>query len=183
MVDAVEQVRQRLLRACAALEAGKVDYAVIGGNAVAAWVATIDKRVVRNTADVDVLIRRADLPAAQKAMERAGFVYGQVAGLDLFMEAVAPSPRDAVHVLFSDEIVKQGEPAPNPGVGEATDFGGLRVLNLEALVRIKLTAYRRKDQVHVLDLIGVGLIDQSWTKRLNPVLAGRLQTLLDTPDG
>jgi len=50
-------------------------------------------------------------------------------------------------------------------------------------VRIKLTAFRRKDQVHLTDMIGVGLIDQSWTTRLPPVLAERLQQLLDTPDG
>jgi len=50
-------------------------------------------------------------------------------------------------------------------------------------VRIKLTAFRRKDQVHLEDLIGVGLIDQSWTKRLPPPLASRLQQILDTPEG
>ena len=38
MVVAVEAVRDRLRRATAALEAAGIDYAVIGGNAVAAWV-------------------------------------------------------------------------------------------------------------------------------------------------
>jgi hypothetical protein len=88
-----------------------------------------------------------------------------------------------VHVVYAGEMVRPGEPAPNPGVAESTDLGAFRVINLEALVRIKLTAFRRKDQVHVLDLIGVGLIDQSWTARLPPALAARLRALLDTPDG
>jgi hypothetical protein len=61
-------------------------------------------------------------------------------------------------------------------------MGSFRVLSLEALVSIKLTAFRRKDQVHLLDMLGVGLIDASWIKRLPPPLASRLQELLDSPD-
>ncbi len=183
MVDAVELVRQRLVRASAALEAGKVDYAVIGGNAVAAWVATVDKAAVRNTQDVDILIRRTDLPAAKAALEAAGFVHRRAAGLDLFLDDANVSPRNAVHLAFADEIVKPGEPAANPGVKESTDFGSLRVINLDALVRIKLTAFRDKDRTHLRDMIGVGLIDTSWVAKLTPALGTRLQTLLDTPDG
>jgi hypothetical protein len=55
------------------------------------------------------------------------------------------------------------------------------VLNLEALVRMKLTSFRLKDRVHVLDMIGVGLIDASWVTRFPPELAGRLQELIDNP--
>jgi hypothetical protein len=39
MVRAAEKVRERLRRAAGALEAAAIPYAVIGGNAVAAWVA------------------------------------------------------------------------------------------------------------------------------------------------
>ena len=67
MVRAVEKVRERLLRATAALETANVPYAVIGGNAVAAWVARVDEAAVRNTADVDILLRRDDLPVARAA--------------------------------------------------------------------------------------------------------------------
>jgi hypothetical protein len=49
-------------------------------------------------------------------------------------------------------------------------------------VRIKLTSFFRKDQVHLLDLLGVGLIDASWPARLPGELGARLQQLLDTPD-
>src|SRR5271157_6455837 len=49
MVRAVEKVRIRLLRAATALEQAKVPYAVVGGNAVAAWVARMDETAVRNT--------------------------------------------------------------------------------------------------------------------------------------
>ncbi len=183
MVDAVEQVRQRLLRASAALRSGAVPYAVVDGNAVAAWVATVDRAAVRNTQDVDVLIRRADFDAAKAALEGAGFVYRRAAGLDLFLDHAAASPRDAVHIIFANEFVRPHEPSPNPDVTESTDLGPFRVIDLTGLVRIKLTAYRDKDKTHLRDMIAVGLIDQSWTKRLEPALAARLQQLLDTPDG
>lgn len=183
MVDAVERVRQRLLRAAGALQAHGVPYAVVGGNAVAAWVATVDEAAVRNTQDVDVMIRRADLDAAKSALEKAGFVFRRTAGLDLFLDHEGASPRDAVHIIFAGELVRPDEPSPNPDVSESVDVGSFKVLSLEALVRIKLTAFRRKDQVHLTDMIGVGLIDATWVARLPSSLAARLQQLLDTPDG
>lgn len=183
MVDAVEQVRRRLLKASAALSAARIPYAVVGGNAVAAWVATIDQAAVRNTQDVDVLIRRADFAAARAALEAAGFIYRRAASLDLFLDDAAASPRQAVHLVFAGEIVKPGEPAPNPDVSESTNLGAFTVINLEALVRIKLTAFRDKDRTHLRDLIEIGLLDASWPARLPPVLGQRLQSLLDTPGG
>ena len=92
---AVEKVRDKLLRSTAALEAAGVPYAVVGGNAVMAWVEQAD----------------------------------------------------------------------------------------EAAVRMKLTSNRRKDQAHLLDMLGVGLIDATWPARYPPELAARLQHLIDTPDG
>ena len=56
-------------------------------------------------------------------------------------------------------------------------------MTLEALVRMKLTAYRDKDRTHLRDLIDVGLIDRSWCGRLPAELATRLQSLLDNPEG
>ena len=43
MSNAVENVRKRLLRAVAALDSAHVPYAVVGGNAVAAWVSRVDE--------------------------------------------------------------------------------------------------------------------------------------------
>jgi hypothetical protein len=73
-------------------------YAMAGGNAVAAWVARVDRAAVRNTQDVDLLVRR-------------------------------------------------------------------------------------KDQIHLLDMLSLGLIDASWLPRLVPKHAARLQQLIDDPDG
>jgi hypothetical protein len=74
MVLAVEKVRERLRRAAGVLDAAGIPYAVIGGNAVAAWVSKVDPGAARNTVDVDLMINRSDLPAVTKALESAGFV-------------------------------------------------------------------------------------------------------------
>jgi hypothetical protein len=47
---------------------------------------------------------------------------------------------------------------------------------------MKLTSYRLKDRVHLLDMINIGLIDQAWPARFSGELAARLQSLLDNPD-
>jgi len=183
MIRAVEKVRERLARAAAALSQSGIPYAVAGGNAVAAWVSTIDEAAIRNTQDVDILIDRSDLPAATKALEAAGFVYRHAAGIDMFLDGPQAKARDAVHVVFANEKVRQEYLLPAPHVGESEFQKNQSVLSLEALVRMKLTSFRDKDKTHVRDLIGVGLIDYSWPIRFPPELAARLQHLLDTPDG
>src|SRR3989442_667846 len=67
--NGVEKVRQRLLRAARALEQAKIQYAVADGNAVAAWVSRVEEAAARNTQDVDIILRRADLSAARQALE------------------------------------------------------------------------------------------------------------------
>lgn len=69
MIRAVEMVKERLLRAASALDKAGVPYAVVGGNAVAAWVSRVDEAAVRNTREVDVLLRRSDLEAAKAALD------------------------------------------------------------------------------------------------------------------
>ena len=168
--NAGERIRQRLLKAAAALHVAHVLYAVAGDSAVALWVSRVDEAAVRNTQDVDILIRRTDLNAASDALVRAGFVYRHVAGLDVFLDNAAAKPRDAVHIVFAGELVRPHEPLANPDVAESEDAGAFRVLALDPLVRIKLTAFRDKDRTHLRDLIEVGLVDASWVQRLPPPL-------------
>jgi hypothetical protein len=183
MVSAVERVRERLLRAAGALERAGVPYAVAGGNAVAAWVTRVDEAAVRNTQDVDILLRRSDLDAAIAALEGAGFVYRRSAGMDMFLDGPQAKVRDAVHIVFAGEKVRAHEAVPNPDVAESEPADNFRILTLEALVRIKLTAFRDKDRTHLRDLLEVGLVDASWCARFPPELAARLQMLIDTPEG
>ena len=183
MERAVEKVRDRLLRSTAALESAGVPYAVIGGNAVMAWVEQADEAAVRFTQDVDLVLRREDLDRAREALERAGFVHRRSAGIDMFLDGPGAKARDAVHVIFSGEKVRPEYVAPVPDVAASVSFKSYRVLSLEAVVRMKLTSNRDKDRMHLRDMLGVGLIDATWPARYPPELATRLQHLIDTPDG
>jgi hypothetical protein len=183
MVRAVEKVRERLLRAASALEAAKIPYAVTGGNAVAAWVSRVDEAAVRNTQDVDLMIRRTDLEAAKEALAKAGFIYRHAASIDMFLDGPGAKARDAVHVIFSGEKVRKEYSFAAPEVSESEAGDQFRLLTLEALVRMKLTSFRDKDRTHVRDLIDVGLVDATWYGRLPAELAARLKELLDKPEG
>ena len=183
MVRAVEKVRERLLRATAALESAGIPYAVVGGHAVAVWVTRVDESAVRNTRDVDILIHRDDFDAVKLALESIGFEYRHTAGIDFFLDGPGAKPRDAVHLVFAGEKVRPQELLPNPSVSESIQADQFRVLDLEALVRIKLTAFRDKDRTHLRDLIDVGLVDADWCGRFPAELSARLQSLIDTPGG
>ncbi len=183
MERAVAKVRERLLRATRALNQAGVPYAVVGGNAVASWVATIDEGAVRTTRDIDLLVRRSDLPLITAALEPAGFVRDELLDVVMFRDGEEGKPSEAIHLLFAGEITQSDHLLPAPETQTVNDPADFPVITLESLVLMNLMSYRRKDQVHVLDLIGVGLIDQSWLAKLPPELASRLQQLLDTPDG
>src|SRR5436190_17849051 len=115
MERAVQKIQERLERTAATLEQAGVPYAIIGGNAVRAWVAQADEAAVRTTRDVDIQHHR--------------------------------------------------------------------ILRLDALVRMKLTAFRDKDRMHLRDMIDVALVDESWCGRLPPELAARLKEILENPNG
>jgi len=183
MNRAVENVQKRLEKTARLLESIDVPYAIIGGNAVRAWVAQADEAAVRTTRDVDILLRRADFPRVIEAMEQAGFVYRHSAGIDMFLDGPEAKARDAVHVLFAGEKVKETDLVRAPDVDESVLIEAHRTLSLESLVRMKLNVFRDKDRMHIRDLISVGLIDQAWSHRYPPELAKRLQQILDDPEG
>jgi hypothetical protein len=179
MIAAVEDVRERACRATSALKQAGIAHVVIGGNAVAAWVARVDKEAVRNTKDVDLLVRRQDFPDVVNALQAVGFVHQYVNGIDLFLDGPRGSVRSAIHVVFAGEKVRADSLAPSPDVTESEAGPDFPVPTLAALVRMKLTAFRLKDRVHLLDMLEVGLVDESWYARLLPELAARLKEVID----
>lgn len=183
MIEAVEAVRERALRATAALKMAGVPYGLAGDHAVAAWVARVDKAAVRNTRDVDILIRRADFDRVKVALESVGFIHHELMGIDCFIDGPDGSPRDAVHILYAAEKVRAEYIVPSADVTEIETADDYDVVNLQALLTMKLNSFRRKDQMHLLDMISVGLIDATWLEKLPPQHASRLQQLLDDPEG
>src|SRR5690242_18180868 len=128
MIRAVEKVRDRLRRAVAALEAAGVPYAVADGNAVAAWVSRVDEAAVRNTQDVDILLRRTDLQAATQALSKAGFIYRHAKGLDMFLDGPTAKARGAVHIVFAAEKVKSDSLAAAPDIVESEATEAFRLV-------------------------------------------------------
>jgi hypothetical protein len=180
---ALDEIETRKARILAALTAAQVPHALIGDQAVIAWVASRDPAAVRTTKDVDILLNRADLPAAREAVQAAGFEYFEVDGVGMFVDQSNPNPRHAVHIVWAGELVRPDNSVPAPKMDQAVELpAGQRTVSLEALVVMKLVAFRRHDQVHIADMVGVGLVDASWLARLPPVLAQRLKEILDNPE-
>ena len=144
MIGAVEKVRERLNRAVAALKAADIPYAVAGGNAVAAWVSRVDEAAVRNTQDVDILLRREDLEQAKQALGAAGFVFRHAKSVDMFLDGPRAKVRDAVHVMFAGEKVAPDYLTHAPDVTAVDATGPFHVVDFEPLVQMKLTSYRLK---------------------------------------
>ena len=182
MIAAVDAVRERACRVTAALDRAGIRHAVVGGNAIAAWVARVDVEAVRNTKDVDLLVRREDFPRVVEAAEAVGFVHQNVAGLDLFLDGPEGSVRIAIHIVFAREKVRPDYPLPAPDVTESEAGPEFTVVALDALVRMKLTSFRLTDKVHLLDLLEVGLIDASWCDRFPAELGARLREVIDSRD-
>ncbi|MGD0516558.1 MAG: hypothetical protein ABSA26_03400 [Thermoguttaceae bacterium] len=182
MIAAVEDVRERACRAARVLSRAGIPYMIAGGNAVAAWVARVDQEAVRNTKDVDLLVRRKDFKRIAAELQSAGFIYQNVAGVDLFLDGPEGSVRSAIHILFSGEKVRPDYLLPAPEITESQPGPDFPVPTLDALVRMKLTSYRLKDQVHLLDLLEVSLINESWCERFPQLLSQRLKQLIEQRD-
>lgn len=181
---AVETVRERLLRTCRALESAGVPYVVIGGNAVAVWVGSRDEGAIRNTKDVDILLARGDLDRAAQAMSAAGFDLTEVNGVTVFLDRDDPMPSRGVHVIFAGERIKQHDVyAAPPVVKGLRSPEGVDAIQLRELLILKLIAFRRIDQVHIADMIRVGLIDDEVAEQIPPELRPRLEEIRANPDG
>src|SRR5262245_49835011 len=113
-VMAVERVQQRLRKVTAALDAAGIRYAVVGGNAVAAWVGRVDPGATRATKDVDILVRRSDVPAITAALTRLGFAREDLRDLVLFTDPEEPSKKSGVHLVWAGEKIRPSYAAPSP---------------------------------------------------------------------
>lgn len=156
---AMWRVEELLRKVTEALNRAQVPYALVGGNAVAAWVSTVDPDAVRATKDVDVLARRSDLAEMRDALLEIGLIQTDVLGVTIFVERENPSPKRGLHVVIANEIIRPHYRHPAPDVGaRVTNIAPYPVVDLPSLVAMKLQSFRPIDQAHIVDLKGVGLI-------------------------
>jgi hypothetical protein len=176
---AVDDVEKRLVRVTGALNAAKVPFALVGGQAVALWVASKDPAAVRTTKDVDILVRRDDLPAVRAAALSVALDYFEVLGVGMLLERDDPNPRRAVHILWAGEKVRSEYVLPSPSIDDIDEvFPGMPVVSLLSLVTMKLMANRDHDRTHLRDMIDVELVSRDMLAQLPAELATRLDALL-----
>ena len=150
---AAEQVQERLGRSTAALNATGVPYAVIGDNAVRAWVERVDESAVRATPIVELLLRRRDLPAAEAALLQAGFLHAtpQPASLRhghiVLIDGPDGRSREGLFVAFSGERLIASDAYALPDVSESEQFEKFGVVNLAALVRMEVTTFKNLNRL------------------------------------
>jgi|SRR5579862_5042800 len=102
--------------------------------------------------------------------------------MDVFLDGPDSKVGDAVHVLYAGEKVLPTHTREAPSLGETEAGPDFRILSLEGLVEMMLVSWKCNDKVDLRDLIGAGLIDESWPNRYDEPLKGRLRELIDNPE-
>jgi hypothetical protein len=146
-----------------AFSAAGIEYRVVGGLAVYLYVEESEADAGRLTKDIDIVVRREDLPRIVEAAEPFGLEFRHTAGVDMLVQKGQPSTRRAVHMIFD---------GPDPGEGRI--LRGIPVVLLADLVTMKLTSFRAKDEAHINDLDEQGLITPEIEASLPPILRDRL---------
>ena len=93
------------------------------------------------------------------------------------------SAKNAVHLVFSGEKVSPSQAIPNPPIKPALKHvhgKEVSVISIVDLIRMKLSAYRLKDQVHIKAMDAAGLITFDIENTLIPELAARLKNIRET---
>jgi hypothetical protein len=166
-----------------ALASESIPYELIGGMAVVVQIERVDPDQVMLTRDVDLMVRRSDLERIIDVAKRYAFHFRHVAGLDMLLYGEERKAMRGVHLVFSGEKVKQTQVTPNPQIQpERVQVQGkdVWVIPLADLVRMKLSSYRLKDQVHVQAMDAVGLITPAVEQTLPQELYSRLRHIRET---
>lgn len=173
------ELEQRMRRIVGALNAAGIRYAVIGGQAMIAWVSTIDPDAARTTKDIDLLVNEADIDAIASVAQTVGLKYEFSYGIPMLVEIDNPSPKRGVHFLWANQKVKPHDPHPTPAVEASVWFQDVPVVALPELIKLKLMANRDHDRAHIRDLIDLGLVGREMLAQLPADLAAKLAWFLD----
>ena len=144
-----------------------------------AWVDSIEPGASRTTPNVDFLVERSDLNRIIEALCIDGWIHQTANAWHTFAESANISFHSRVRLVFANEYFRPDNLLPTPSLAESRWLGELRVVELEALIRMKLTAFRTIDRVHLDDLLSVGLFDPSWKSRFLPEFSNRLDEVFD----
>lgn len=124
---------------------------LVGGVAVYLYVEEVEPDAGRLTKDVDIVVRR-----------------------NMLGRPDMPPGRRAIHLVFAGEKVRPEDPEPIPEIGFVRRIRELQLVPLPDLVRMKLTSFRLKDQMHLKDMDEAKLITPAVEAGLSPSLRERL---------
>jgi hypothetical protein len=171
----MDQLFERIKRLHAALDSAGIEYRLVGGLAVFFQVSMRRPGRGRSTEDVDIAVDRRQLNLIAEAAERFGFRYRHVARIDMLVDAEKPRASTAVHMVFVNEKVRPEYLEAAPGFSEPTRTEeGILLAPVADLVRMKLTSFRMKDQLHLKDLDSARLITPEIEDSMSEALRGRL---------
>jgi hypothetical protein len=84
-------------------------------------VTTVDESAVRNTRDIDLLVRREDLQTITAALEGTRFVRAEVLDVTMFLDGPEAKPSESIRLLFAGEKVRADHPLPSPQLSTIDD--------------------------------------------------------------
>ena len=129
----------------------------------------------RLTRDVAVAVNRGELERIAAAAVHFGFHFRHVAGVDMLLDNAEPRASSGIHMVFAGEKIRPEYLEPVPSLSESTrTVEGILIAPVADLVRMKLTSFRLKDQVHIQDMDSVGLITPEIENSLSAPLHERL---------
>jgi hypothetical protein len=175
-----ESLWETAVRCHAALAAAKIPHAVVGG------VAVCLHGYQRNTVDLDLLVRKEDMPRIRQALTTADFYWDEI---DAVFRRRGGS---AIRFRWTLEPAGNGSKVSFPDLedtGAVTEIEGLPVLTLAKLIESKIACaegnLRRthKDLADVVELIAVNKLSSSFARYLHKSLRPTFRELADRARG
>lgn len=169
-------LQQALRKICRRLDALNISYAVIGG------LALMRHGYVRLTDDVDILVTRQDLTTIHERLTGLGYLR--------IPEKTGRNLRDTeyrikIEFLVTGEFPGDGKVKPvafpDPAA-VAAEHDGIRYLNLDTLVELKLASGitnpgRIRDLADVLELIKALALPRDFSEKLDPFVRAKFDEL------
>ncbi len=163
------------------LAAERVPHEVVGGLALLIHVEESDPAQSMLTRNVDLMIQRSDIARVIGIAEGCGFRFRHAAGVDMLLHG--DTAKTPIHLLFSGEKVRPNQATPNPDISPVQKMvhgEHVAVIPVADLLRMKLSSWRLKDQVHVQVMNAAGLITAGVENTLSDDLRDRLRYVQET---
>ncbi len=152
-----------------------IDYVVVGG------MAMFQHGYRRFTEDVDLLVTREGLKEIHQKLEGLGYRRPFQGSKNLRDTQLGVK----IDFLLTGEFPGDGKPKPiafPTPASVADEIGGVRYINLQALIELKLASgmtnsERVKDLADVIELIKAMDLPREFAGKLNPFVAGKYEQL------